>query len=395
MERISKKSGFGLIAIIIVVAAIAIVGGGGLYLNEMRQLKSQPQSGLETKKQNSETKVPPEPQANDVEQKISSPKTEMTIQRIPENWEVHSDTYGMLKYEFRLPPAKWEVQSFENFGKYYSDKIYGLHILIQPAYKDLTLEQSIDEVDKATKKGIGYLPKIVSKNNTEFGGYKSIQREQFSNMPNKISRDIKTFVIIKDYFMIISIGNIQDFDPDPNIFRGNENISEADRILFNQILSSFSFGKLTEAQDIKEIKKIVTTFFSYIQGKNADAILRLFTLPQTSSEIKTHSDLSGKNTDSKKLFNENAYRLDGWNITLNLSDHTELIKQEGGKYIVTVDEERSNWHAESRSYQKNMGILMTKLEIINVNGSLMIDKYYPVYFAEEPFEKKYAGFSRW
>lgn len=90
MEQNSKKSGFGLIGIIIALAVIAIVGGGGLYFNKVRQSKSQPET-------------------NNMEQTTSTQKTEtavkVTIRGVTES-DIRSALDAAKKIEdmFNNPP---------------------------------------------------------------------------------------------------------------------------------------------------------------------------------------------------------------------------------------------------------------------------------------------------
>ncbi|TSC69013.1 MAG: hypothetical protein G01um101466_221 [Parcubacteria group bacterium Gr01-1014_66] len=110
MEPNFKKSGFGLIGIIIVFAVIAIVSGGGFYLNEARRSKLQSESLVEIEKKSPETKVSPEPQANNAEQK-SSPKTglavKLAIRGVTES-DIHAalDAAKKVQDQFSRPPTQ-------------------------------------------------------------------------------------------------------------------------------------------------------------------------------------------------------------------------------------------------------------------------------------------------
>lgn len=81
MKSNFKKSGFGLIGIIVSFAVIAMVGRGVFYFNEVRKLKLQSESVVEMGKKNSEIKVLPEQQVNNIEQKPSL-KTEGAVKLI-------------------------------------------------------------------------------------------------------------------------------------------------------------------------------------------------------------------------------------------------------------------------------------------------------------------------
>lgn len=133
----------------------------------------------------------------------------------------------------------------------------------------------------------------------------------------------------------------------------------------------------------EEIKSLVTRFEKYIQDRNVQGLVSLFTPSETKDEIASYRNLMGQDPDvgSPRLFNNvtSNFIITNWKISRReYPDNKELITKDNNKYFVIVEETRKNWCnadpcAGTYSFE-NTGLYV--FEIVNSNSNWMVDRYY-------------------
>lgn len=141
--------------------------------------------------------------------------------------------------------------------------------------------------------------------------------------------------------------------------------------------------KATNNDEETEVKSLITKFEKYIQDRNVNGLMSLFTPATTKEEIASYHNLMGQDPDvgAPRLFNNvtSNFIIINWKIARRkYPDNKELIAKDNNKYFVTVDETRKSWCnadpcAGTYSFENTSPYIF---EIANVNSQWIVDKYY-------------------
>jgi len=142
--------------------------------------------------------------------------------------------------------------------------------------------------------------------------------------------------------------------------------------------------KVTNNDEETEVKSLITKFEKYIQNRNVNGLMSLFTPAKTKEEIASYRNLMGQDPDvgSPRLFNNvtSNFIITNWRIARReYPDNEELVTKENNKYFVIIEETRKSWCnadpcAGTYSFE-NTGFYV--FEIVKQGSSWMVDKYYP------------------
>ena len=131
------------------------------------------------------------------------------------------------------------------------------------------------------------------------------------------------------------------------------------------------------------IKILVTKFEKYIQDRNVQGLISLYTPAKTTKEIASYHNLMGKDPDIgiPRLFNNvtSNFIVTSWKIARReYPDNKELITKDGNKYFVVVEETRKGWCnagpcVGTYSFENKATYIF---EIVNSNSQLLVDRYY-------------------
>lgn len=156
-------------------------------------------------------------------------------------WGAYQDNYHDLTYRIQLPEDQWKTQNFTEqwYQRYYVSKTYGVLVVIIPSDPGKTLEQLVEEKDKASQQGLGeekYI-KVSSQGAFELAGSPGIIREEYANVPNQPPVYLTAYTLKDNHFVFLTLANVN-----PEQF-GKEltTVAPADKEIFKNILSSFTF----------------------------------------------------------------------------------------------------------------------------------------------------------
>lgn len=109
-KRDNTINGFGLIGILIVIAVIALVGGGGLYLRETQNQKTIQQIGIEKLKEAEALRQKIEQQDEQAQEVLKENLQSATNTIDTSDWKTYrNEKYGFVfKYPSKLP--EWKVK---------------------------------------------------------------------------------------------------------------------------------------------------------------------------------------------------------------------------------------------------------------------------------------------
>lgn len=163
----------------------------------------------------------------------------------------------------------------------------------------------------------------------------------------------------------------------------NKNFPKEDQLLRPNQSDGFPSQEAQESSEVTAVKSLVSKFEQYIQDRNVNDLMSLFTFPETKEEVASYRNLIGLDPDvgSPRLFNNvtSNFIVINWKIARRESpDNKELITKDGNKYFVDVEETRKSWCnsdpcAGTYSFEKRNIYIF---EIISVNSQWMVDKYY-------------------
>ena len=146
-----------------------------------------------------------------------------------------------------------------------------------------------------------------------------------------------------------------------------------------QIISVKGTGNSEEA----DVKNLIAKFEKYIQDRDVQGLMSLYTPAKTKDEIASYRNLMGKDPDvgAPRLFNNvtSNFIVKNWKIARReYPDNKELITKVDNKYFVVVEETRKSWCnavpcAGSYSFEDTSLYIF---EIVNLNSQWTVDRYY-------------------
>lgn len=153
----------------------------------------------------------------------------------------------------------------------------------------------------------------------------------------------------------------------------------------------------SDEKNEREVKNLVATFEKYIQSRDVEALMALFTPPATEEESESYRSLVGiePKSDVPRLFNNVStnFIVTSWGIAKG-PDGRELVVKENDTYFVTVEETRKSWCnagpcAGTYSFENTS---LYVYEIVKDDAQWKVNSYVFLPASPHTVTKKYDGF---